>query len=150
MTADNKPYFSLLISRIHPQARTTSKIRQEIKDSGLSDRQAAKVFNITRATAKKWLKRDDVQDLSHRAHTQHTTLTATQEAIVLSLCETLYLPLDDLLYIARQYINAEVSRSGIARLLKRHGMSKLVEVRVLGLGQNDKSPTPAIDLLRDR
>ena len=29
-------------TRIHPQARTTPKIRQEIKDSGLSDRQAAK------------------------------------------------------------------------------------------------------------
>ena len=42
--------------------------------------------------------------------------------------QQLYLPLDDLLYIARQYINAEVSRSGIARLLKRHGMSKLVDV----------------------
>jgi transposase len=115
-------------NRIHPQARTTPKIRQEIEDSGLSDRQAARVFNITHATASKWLKRDDVQDLSHRAHTQHTTLTATQEAIVLSLRGTLYLPLDDLLYIARQYINAEVSRSGIARLLKRHGMSKLVAV----------------------
>jgi hypothetical protein len=38
-------------SRIHPQARTTPKIRQEFKDSGLSSREAAKVFNITRATA---------------------------------------------------------------------------------------------------
>ena len=28
-------------SRIHLQARTTPKIRQEIKDSGLSDREAA-------------------------------------------------------------------------------------------------------------
>lgn len=34
-------------SRIHPQGRTTPKIPQEIKDSGLSDCQAAKVFNIT-------------------------------------------------------------------------------------------------------
>ncbi len=51
-------------SRIHPQARTTPKIRQEIKDSGLSDREAAKVFNISRATARKWLKREDVQDRS--------------------------------------------------------------------------------------
>lgn len=115
-------------TRIHPQARTTPKIRQEIKDSKLSDRQAAKVFNITRATAAKWLKRDDVQDRSHRAHTLHTTLSATQEALVLSLRETLYLPLDDLLYVTRQYINAEVSRSGIARLLKRHSMSKLADV----------------------
>jgi transposase len=115
-------------TRIHPQARTTPKIRQEIKDSGLSDREAAKVFNITRATAAKWLKRDDVQDRSHRAHTLHTTLSATQEAIVLSLRQSLYLPLDDLLYITRQYINSEVSRSGIARLLKREGMARLEDV----------------------
>jgi hypothetical protein len=38
-------------SRIHPRARTTPKIRQEIKNSGLSSRKAAKVFNVTRATA---------------------------------------------------------------------------------------------------
>jgi transposase InsO family protein len=115
-------------TRIHPRAHTTPKIRQEIKDSGLSDREAAKVFNITRATAAKWLKRDDVQDQSHRAHTLHTTLTATQEAVVLSLRQTMYLPLDDLLYITRQYINSEVSRSGIARRLKREGMARLEDV----------------------
>lgn len=115
-------------TRIHPQARTTPKIRQEIKDSGLSDRQAAKVFNITRATAAKWIKRDDVQDRSHRAHTLHTTLNAGQEGIVLALRQTLLLPLDDLFYITRQYINPEVSRSGIARLLKREGMSRLTDI----------------------
>ncbi|BDT60727.1 hypothetical protein MasN3_42210 [Massilia varians] len=71
-------------SRIHPQARTTPKIRQEIKDSGLSDREAAKVFGITRATGAKWLKRDNV--------------------------------------------HPDVARSGIARLLKREGMSRLEDV----------------------
>lgn len=115
-------------SHIHPQARTTPKIRQEIKDSGLSEREAARVFNISRATASKWLKRDDIQDRSHRAHTLHTTLSAAQEAVVLSLRQSLYLPLDDLLYIARQYINPDVSRSGIARLLKREGMARLEDV----------------------
>lgn len=115
-------------SRIHPQARTTPKIRREIKDSGLSDREAAKVFGITRATAAKWLKRDDVQDRSHRAHTLHTTLSAAQEAIVLALRQSLYLPLDDLLFVTRQHINPDVSRSGIARLLKREGMSRLEDV----------------------
>ena len=78
-------------STIHPPARTTPKTRQEIKDSGLSDREAAMVFNITRATAAKWLKRDDVQDRSLRTHTLHTSLSAAQEAIVLSLRQTLYL-----------------------------------------------------------
>ena len=127
-----------MITRIHPQARTTPKIRQEIKDSGLSDRQAAKVFNITRATAAKWLGREDTQDRSHRALTQKATLTPPQEAVVLSLRETLYLPLDDLLYITKQYINSEVSRSGIARLLKRHGMSKLADV----IPVSDEEATP--------
>jgi transposase len=72
-------------SRIHPQARTIPKIRQEIKDSGLSDRPATKVFNISRATARKWIKREDVQDHFHRAQTLHTTLSAAQENIVLAL-----------------------------------------------------------------
>jgi hypothetical protein len=62
------------------------------------------------------------------AHTLHTTLSAGQEAIVLTLRQTLYLPLDDLLYIAKQYINADLSRSGLTRLLKREGMSRLRDV----------------------
>lgn len=85
--------------RIHPQGQTTPRIWQEVKDCGLSDREAAKDFNITRATSARWLKRDDVRDHSHRAHTLPTTLSATQEAIVRSLRQSLYLPLDDLLYM---------------------------------------------------
>lgn len=81
-----------------------------------------------RPSPAKWLKRDDEHDRSHRAHTLHTTLTAPQEAVVLSLRQTLYLPRDDVLFITRQYINPEVSRSGIARLLKREGVSKLADV----------------------
>ena len=122
-------------SRIHPQARTTPKIRQEIKDSGLSSREAAKVFNITRATAQKWLGRDDVQDRSHRAHTLKTTLSQAQEAIVLALRQSLYLPLDDLLFITKQYINPAVSRAGIARLLKREGMSRLTDLIATAEGE---------------
>jgi hypothetical protein len=55
-------------------------------------------------------------------------LSGTQEAIVLSLRQSLYLSLDDLLYITKQYINPDVSRSGIARLLKRKGMAPLEDV----------------------
>jgi len=35
------------------------------------------------------------------------------------------LPLDDLLFITRQYINSEVPLADLARLLKREGMSRL-------------------------
>ena len=63
-------------SRINPQARTTTKIRQEIKDSGLSSKEAAKVFNITRATAQKWLGFVALAErLSRSGRLQRRTLT---------------------------------------------------------------------------
>ena len=98
-------------SRIRPQARTTPKVRQEIKDSGLSSREAPKVLNIPRTTAQKWLGRRDLQDRSHRAHTLHTTLSQAEEAAVLPLRQSLYLPLDNLLFITKQYLNPAVSRA---------------------------------------
>ncbi len=58
----------------------------------------------------------------------YTILSAAEEAIVLALRQSLYLPLDDLLFVTRQHINRDVSRSGIARLLKREGMSRLEDV----------------------
>jgi len=111
--------------RIRPEARTTPKIRQEINNSSLSYREAAKVFNISRATAAKRLKRYDVQDRSHRASTLHTTLSVLQKAVVLLLRQSLYLPLDDLLYVTQQYIDSDVSRACLTRLLRREGMPRL-------------------------
>jgi transposase InsO family protein len=54
---------------------------------------------------------------------------------VLSLRQSLYLPLDDLLYITREYINAAVLRAGIARLLKREGMSRLEDIITKAKGE---------------
>lgn len=47
---------------------------------------------------------------------------------MLSPRQSLYLSLDDLRYIARQYINPDISRAGIARLIKREGMARLEDV----------------------
>lgn len=48
-----------------------------------------------------------------------------QEAVVLALRKTLWLPMDDLLAVTREFINQRVSRSGLQRLLKRHDVSRL-------------------------
>ena len=45
-----------------------------------------------------------------------------QEAMVAALRETLLLPLDDLLAVTREFIHPEVSRSGLDRGLRRHGV----------------------------
>ena len=111
--------------RLHSQARTTPAVRREIQASPLSDRQLARKHGLTRATVRKWRHRTSVEDASHRPHTLHTTLSPAQEAIVVYLRQQLLLPLDDLLVVTREFLNPHVSRSGLDRCLRRHGVASL-------------------------
>jgi transposase InsO family protein len=95
----------------------------------------AERYNVSRATARKWKNREDVQDRSHRPHKLSTTLTPGQEAVVVELRRTLLLPLDDLLVVTREFINAAASRSGLDRCLRRHGVSQLRDLQVLPEGE---------------
>ncbi|MFT7117263.1 MAG: hypothetical protein ACI9I0_002479 [Rhodoferax sp.] len=83
------------------------------------------IYNITTATARKCKEREDSEDRFHRPHTLKTTLSPAQEQLVVELQRTVLLPLDDLLAITREFINAAVSRSGLDRCLRRHGVSDL-------------------------
>ena len=111
--------------RVHGQGHTTPAIRREIQASTLSDRQLARKHGLTRATVRKWRRRNSVEDASHRPHTLHTTLTSAQEAIVVYLRQPLLLPLDDLVVVTREFLNPNVSRSGLDRCLRRHGVASL-------------------------
>ena len=122
------------MSQVHAQARTTPRTRAEIKASGESTGELAKRYNITRVTARKWKGRDTPEDLSHRPHTLHTTLTPVQEAITVELRCLLLLPLDDLLAVVREFINPDVSRAGLGRCLRRHGVSNLRELAAKARG----------------
>jgi transposase InsO family protein len=113
------------MSQVHPCARTTPRTRAEINASPVGVKALAELYNITPATARKWKSREDAQDRSHRPHTLNTTLTPAQELLVVELRRTALLPLDDLLVITREFINAQVSRSGLDRCLRRHGVSDL-------------------------
>ena len=55
----------------------------------------------------------------------YTTLTPDQELIVVELRRTLLLSTDDLQSITREFINPAVSRAGLGRCLRRHGVSDL-------------------------
>ena len=113
------------MSQVHPLARTTPRTRTEIKASSESLSVVAERYNITVATARKWKAREHAQDRSHRPHKLSTTLTPAQEMLVVELRRTLLLPLDDLLVVTREFINADVSRSGLDRCLRRHKVSDL-------------------------
>ncbi len=110
---------------LHRNARTTPAIRQELRESTKSDRELAREYHLNRATVRKWRRRDTGQDASHRPHRIHATLSPVQEQVVVALRQTLLLPLDDLLAMTREFIHPAVSRSGLDRCLRRHGVSNL-------------------------
>jgi hypothetical protein len=60
----------------------------------------------------------------------YTTLTSDQELIAVELRRTLLLPTDDLLAVTREFINPAVSRAGLGRCLRRHGVSDLRDLVV--------------------
>ena len=47
----------------------------------------------------------------------------------MSLRTTLLLPLDDLLAVVREFLNPNVSRSGLDRCLRRHGVGNLRDLK---------------------
>ena len=111
---------------LHKNARTTPAVRAEIAASGnLSARSLSQRFGVSEATIYKWKARDSVVDRSHTAHRLQTTLTSAQEAVVVELRRTLLMPLDDLLAVTREFLCPNVSRSGLDRCLRRHGVGSL-------------------------
>src|SRR5471030_1659594 len=98
---------------LHSRARTTHLIREEIKNSTLSQAELARLYNVSRQTIRKWQDRDSVDDVSHRPNTMRTTLTPEQELVVVELRRTLLLPTDDLLSVTHELINPAVSRVGL-------------------------------------
>jgi len=125
----------MLIS-LHKQATTTPKIRAAIQASAEPAWMVAERYGISEQTVWKWRKRDSVHDRSHTAHRLQSTLTPAQEAVAVSLRRTLLLPLDDLLSVVREFLNPNVSRSGLDRCLRRHGVGNLRALK-------PKAPTPA-------
>ena len=70
--------------------------------------------------------RTSFEDRPHTAHQLATTLTPAQEAVAVELRR---LPPDDLLAVTREFLNPDVSHSGLDRCLRRHGVSNLKDLR---------------------
>lgn len=110
---------------LQKQARTTPAVRVEIAASSESVAALASCYNVTEMIIRKWKSRSEFHDRSHTAHRLQTNLTPAQEAIVVYLRRTLLLPLDDLWAVTREFLCPTVSRSGLDRCLRRHGVGNL-------------------------
>jgi transposase InsO family protein/transposase-like protein len=114
--------------KLHANATTTPRIRKLIQESTQPVAALAKEFGVAESTIRRWKKRTTVQDGSHTIHNLATTLSKLEELIVIELRKTLLLPLDELLAVTREFINPKVSRSGLDRCLRRHGVGRLKDL----------------------
>jgi len=119
-----------MLIHLHKQATTTPKVRAAIQSSDDAGTVLAERFGVTAQTVYKWRKRDNVEDRSHTPHRLQTTLTPAQEAVAVALRKTLLISLDDLLAVVREFLNPNVSRSGLDRCLRRHGVGNLRNLQV--------------------
>ena len=109
--------------RLHANATTTPRTRAYIQQSAASDAALSRELGIHPRTVARWRARRDVADRSTRPHRLATPITACEEALILELRRSLGLPLDDIVEAMRRCLNPQLSRSGVHRCLKRHGLS---------------------------
>ena len=107
---------------LHKNARITPAVRAEIAASAQPASVLAQRFGITEQTVYKWKRREVFGDRLHTAHRLQSVLNPAQETVVVHLRRTLMLPLDDLLAVTREFLCPDVSRSGLDRCLRRHGV----------------------------
>jgi hypothetical protein len=69
-------------------------------------------------------------------------LTPAQEAVAVALRTTLQVALDDLLAVVREFLNPNVSRSGLDRCLRRHGVGNLRDLQAKVARQNTVASKP--------
>lgn len=88
----------------HPTAKTTYKIRQEIKENqdGLTLEEQSKKYNVSIPTIQKWRKREDFNDAPHGAKNPIKSITDIEEYIICEIRKITLLPLDDLLDVVNK------------------------------------------------
>jgi transposase-like protein len=116
----------------HANATTTPEMRAFIHESDLPTAVLARLLKISESTVRKWRQRESMSDASHVPKQLNTTLSESQEYVVVELRTRLLLSLDELLAVCKQFINPHVSRAGLQRCLKRHGVSRLADMEDSG------------------
>lgn len=109
----------------HANATTTPEMREFIRESDLPTAVLARLLKISETTVRKWRKRDSVEDASHKPHRVNSSLSPAQEYVVVELRKRLLLSLDELLEVAQEFIQPNLSRASLQRCLKRHDISRL-------------------------
>jgi transposase-like protein len=110
---------------LHPNAKTTHRVREEIQASAQSASVLAQRYNISTNTVRKWKKAGAVTDAKSGAPKgSNSPLTALERQVICETRRTLRLPIDDLLDALKPQI-PHLSRSALHRCLQDNGLSRL-------------------------
>jgi transposase-like protein len=121
----SSPQADVMLS-IHPQARTTPAVRQEIARSQEPTGVLAKRFGVSTETIRKWRKRgaQDCQNRSSRPHKLPWKATEEERAIVCALRQATGFPLDDVNFVVTRFL-PHLNRDALYRTLKAEGLGRL-------------------------
>ena len=112
---------------LHGSARTTPRVRAELRASQDTSSTLAQRYGLSRTTVTKWRTRTTTHDPPMGPSSPHSTvLTLAEEAMVVEFRRRTLLPLDDVLGCLRDSI-PKLTRSSLHRCLERHGISRLPE-----------------------
>ena len=95
-------------TRQHRSATTIPLRRDYIQSSPLPVCALAAELAVSKETICRWKSCNTVAGRSPTAHHLPITLTPVQEAVITALRQTLWLSLDDLLTVPREFINEKV------------------------------------------
>ena len=113
-----------MASVLHGSARTTPRVRAELKAAQAPARVLATQYGLNVKTVLKWRNRVEITDAPMGPKPKSTVLTPVEEAVIVEFRRRTLLPLDDVLGCLRDTI-PNLSRSALHRCLQRHGISRL-------------------------
>jgi len=110
-------------------------MRQEIQRSPKGPKALAKQFGINPKTAAKWKQREFTNDKPMGPKIKRsTTLSAIEEALIITFRKYTLVPLDDCLTVLEPFI-PRLTRSSLHRCFQRNGISRLPEKVSNGTGE---------------
>ena len=114
---------------LHPNAKTTIRVRKEIQESKESILKLAKKYSLNPKTIVKWKKRENLEDNKSGAKTVKSVLSELEQKSICEFRRLTKFSLDDC-YIALKDTIPKLSRSNLHRCLKRNGLSRLPKEEV--------------------
>ena len=109
---------------LHANAKTTPRIRKEIRESQESIAKLAIKYNLNPKTIQKWKNATNTEDKKSGAKTIRSSLSPMEQQIICEFRRTTKLALDDCFIALKEKIPA-LTRSNLHRCLKRNGLSIL-------------------------